>query len=238
MKAAVIRFPGSNCDIDVLKVLDTMDNVEADILWYQESNLREYDLIILPGGFSYGDYLRAGSIAAHTPILDEIKKAARQGKAILGICNGFQILSESQLLPGTLLRNSGMKFICSWVRLRVENNNTVFSSLTPKGSFLRMPIAHNEGRFYLPDEELNELIEKNCVVYRYVDEEGHPSEKANPNGSLNNIAGICNEDGNVVALMPHPERASESILSPYGSKDGLLMFESALQYLSLRCDHP
>ena len=234
LKAAVIRFLGSNCDLDTLQVLNRIDDVQADLIWHQESNLDEFDLVVLPGGFSYGDYLRAGAIAAHSPIISEIKRVAEEGKPVLGICNGFQILSEAGLLPGTLLRNSGLMFVCKWVRLRVENNHTAFSILTPRNSFLRMPVAHNEGRFFIPRKQLKELQETDRVVYRYVDESGQPEADASPNGALDNIAGVCNEEGNVVGLMPHPERASEQLLSPYCSNDGLLIFKSAVEYISRR----
>ena len=211
-----------------------MTKTHADLIWHSKANLRGYDLILLPGGFSYGDYLRAGAIASHSPIVSEVRKAANEGKAVLGICNGFQILSEAGLLPGTLLRNSGLKFVCKWVNIRVENDATAFSTLTPSKSLLKMPVAHNEGRFFLPQEELVQLQEANRVVYRYVDEKGEATEEANPNGSLDNIAGVSNEEGNVVGLMPHPERASDPLLSPYRSDDGLRVFKSAIQYMEER----
>ncbi|MEM2429216.1 MAG: phosphoribosylformylglycinamidine synthase I, partial [Nitrososphaerales archaeon] len=191
------------------------------------------DAIILPGGFSYGDYLRAGIIAAHSPIMKQVKNLAEKGMPILGICNGFQILIEVNLLPGALLRNNSLKFICKWVRVRVETNRTPFTYTLNKGSFLRIPIAHNEGRYFIPKSELKDLYKYDQIVFRYVDELGKPSNKANPNGSIDNIAGICNREGNVVGMMPHPERASQSILSPYYTEDGKKIFESLINYMRM-----
>lgn len=221
MKVAVIRFPGTNCDLDTYHVLRNVLRVPAYLMWHEEVDLASYDAVVLPGGFSYGDHLRAGIIAAHSPAMQQVKKAARDGKPILGICNGFQILVEAKLLPGALLRNTGLRFVCKWVNLRVDSTRTVFTSNLKKGTILRMPIAHNEGRYFLDEKGIRELERKGQVVFRYVDDKGDATEEANPNGSLSNIAGVSNDAGNVVGLMPHPERASEKILSPFGSSSGL-----------------
>jgi len=221
MKVAIIRFPGTNCDLDVYHVLKNVLHLPSDLIWHEEVDLQEYDGVILPGGFSYGDHLRAGIIAAHSPAMTQVKKAAEEGKPILGICNGFQILAESELLPGALLRNAGLRFVCKWVNLRVDSTSTFFTSGLKKGTLLRMPIAHGEGRYFLNESEIKNLERKGQIVFRYVDGEGNTTENSNPNGSLFNIAGVSNEKGNVVGLMPHPERASEKILSPFGSSDGL-----------------
>jgi phosphoribosylformylglycinamidine synthase len=221
MKVAIIRFPGTNCDLDVYHVLKNVLHLPSDLIWHEEVDLQEYDGVILPGGFSYGDHLRAGIIAAHSPAMRQVKKAVEEGKPVLGICNGFQILAESELLPGALLRNAGLRFVCKWVNLRVDSTSTFFTSGLKKGTLLRMPIAHGEGRYFLNESETKNLERKGQIVFRYVDGEGNTTENSNPNGSLFNIAGVSNEKGNVVGLMPHPERASEKILSPFGSSDGL-----------------
>jgi phosphoribosylformylglycinamidine synthase I len=221
MKVAVIQFPGSNCDLDTLHVLRDVVKIEADLIWHKNFKDSNYDAAILPGGFSYGDHLRAGIIAAYSPAMTPIKEMAKENKPILGICNGFQILVESSLLPGALLRNSGLKFVCKWTRLRVETEHSAFTRLYQKGQNIRMPIAHNEGRYFIEEETLKDLRRNDQIVFRYVSE--------NPNGAIDDIAGICNEDRNVVGLMPHPERASENIL---GSEDGRKMFESMLQWLN------
>ncbi len=230
MKVAVIQFPGSNCDFDVLYVLRNLLGIETDLIWHRSFEHSEYDVAILPGGFSYGDYLRAGAIAARSPSTIEIEEMAQEGKVVIGICNGFQILVESGILPGALLKNNSLTFLCKWVSLRVETNRSSTTSLIPKGSVLRMPIAHAEGRYVNQKKGIKELSENDQVVFRYVNEEGKEAN-ANPNGSMGNIAGICNSDGNIVGLMPHPERASESAISPYGSNDGLLIFESIIEYV-------
>lgn len=221
MRVAIIRFPGTNCDLDAYHVLKNVFRIPTDLIWHEEVDLQKYDGVLLPGGFSYGDHLRAGIIAAHSPAMKQVKKAAEEGKPILGVCNGFQILAESELLPGALLRNAGLRFVCKWVNLRVDSTNNVFTSSIKKGTILRMPIAHNEGRYFLDENEIRNLERRGQVVFRYVDDKGNATEEANPNGSLYNIAGVSNEKGNVVGLMPHPERASEKILSPFGSSDGL-----------------
>jgi phosphoribosylformylglycinamidine synthase I len=220
MKVAVIQFPGSNCDLDTLHVLRDVVRVDANLIWHKNFKDSSYDAAILPGGFSYGDHLRAGIIAAYSPAMTPIKEMAKQNKPILGICNGFQILVESSLLPGALLRNSGLKFVCKWTTLRVETKHSAFTAFYKKGENVRMPIAHNEGRYFVEEETLKDLARNDQVLFRYVGE--------NPNGSVDDIAGVCNEDRNVAGLMPHPERASESIL---GSDDGRKMFESMLKWL-------
>ncbi|HYY90510.1 MAG TPA: phosphoribosylformylglycinamidine synthase I [Candidatus Dormibacteraeota bacterium] len=230
-RVAVIQYPGSNCDLDALEVVQKVENVNADLVWHKDLK-NDYDAYVLPGGFSYGDYLRAGAIAAASPSLKIVREAAEQGKPVLGICNGFQILVEARLLPGAVLRNSGLRFVCTWTRLRVETTRTPFTRLAQKGQALRVPIAHNEGRYYLDEKEIHELERKEQVVLRYVDEKNHPSKSANPNGSVDNIAGICNEKGNVMGLMPHPERASLSILSPDGQTYGKIIFDSMINSLN------
>ena len=227
MRVAIIRFPGTNCDLDTYHVLRNVLRVPADLTWHEEVDLASYDAVVLPGGFSYGDHLRAGIIAAYSPAMQQVKKAARDGKPILGICNGFQILVEAKLLPGALLRNAGLRFVCKWVNLRVDSTRTAFTSGLKKcTTMLRMPIAHNEGRYFLDEKSITELERNGQVVFTYVDDKGNATEEANPNGSLSNIAGVSNEEGNVVGLMPHPERASEKILSPFGGSNGLAILDA------------
>jgi len=232
IRVAVLQFPGTNCDYDVYHALARVLGVHTELIWHTLFRGDRYDAVILPGGFSYGDYLRAGAIAAHSPAMDQVREMAKEGKPVLGICNGFQILTEAELLPGSLLPNDHLRFICKWIRIRVETTRTAFSNQCQKGQVLHIPIAHNEGRFFVDDRTLKELVENEQVVFRYVDERGEPTPEANPNGSVSNIAGVCNLEGNVVGLMPHPERASEPILSPFNSNDGLLIFFSMLNYIS------
>lgn len=220
MKIAVIQFPGSNCDLDVFHVLKTVLEVESELVWHKDFEGIDYDAAILPGGFSYGDYLRAGIIAAHSPAMKHVKEMAKEGKPVIGICNGFQILIESGLLPGALLRNHCLTFICKWVKVRVETSGTTFTQNIQKGTVLNMPIAHAEGRYVNEPAGLKELHENDQIVFRYVNDRGKLSEEANPNGSMDFIAGICSIERNVVGLMPHPERASEPILSPFSDFDG------------------
>ena len=229
MKTAVIQFPGSNCDLDVLHVMKNVLKIETDLVWHTNFKSTNYDGAILPGGFSYGDYLRAGIIAAHSPAIKQVKIMAQDGKPIIGICNGFQILIESELLPGALLSNQTRTFICKWVNIRVETNNTDFTRNISKGTILKIPIAHAEGRYTIDPKSLKDLREKDQIVLRYVDEKGNITKIGNPNGSMDSIAGICNEDRNVVGLMPHPERASEKILSPFSSNDGLKILSRFVQ---------
>jgi phosphoribosylformylglycinamidine synthase I len=223
MKCAVIRFPGSNCDQDCHFVLSQVFGLETDYVWHKDRSLDGYDLIMLPGGFSYGDYLRCGAIARFSPIMGAVKKAAADGTLILGVCNGFQILCESGLLPGALIRNKSLHFICEHRLLRVENASTAFTNRCDKGDLLNIPVAHGEGSFIGDAATIRTLNEGNRVLMRYVDENGEPTEAGNPNGSIENIAGICNKSGNVFGLMPHPERACDALL---GSRDGMAIFES------------
>ncbi len=231
---AVVQYPGSNCDLDALEILRTRVKTKADLVWHKDLKQDDYDGYVLPGGFSYGDYLRAGAIAASSPSLKVVDKAAKDEKPVLGICNGFQILVEAGLLPGAVLRNTGLRFVCKWTKLRVENNRTAFTNLAMKAQTINIPIAHNEGRYYLDKNELANLENNQQIVLRYVDENNQPSEAANPNGSLDNIAGISNPQGNVMGLMPHPERASIPDLSPNRKPEGLLIFESMIKAMGGR----
>jgi phosphoribosylformylglycinamidine synthase subunit PurQ / glutaminase len=231
-KVAVVQYPGSNCDLDALETLQKIERKGTDLVWHNDLKREEYDAYVLPGGFSYGDYLRAGAIAATSPSLRVIREAADRNKPVLGICNGFQILVEAGLLPGAVLRNSGLRFVCTWTRLRVETTRTPFTRLSEKGETLKIPIAHGEGRYYLDKNEVQQLEKKEQIVLRYVNDRNKPTDDSNPNGSVNNIAGICNEKGNVMGLMPHPERASLPILSPDGQAYGRVIFDSMLKSLN------
>ncbi|HHY47920.1 MAG TPA: phosphoribosylformylglycinamidine synthase subunit PurQ [Firmicutes bacterium] len=224
MKIGVVVFPGSNCDRDCF-FAGALAGHEMRFLWHQERDLHNVDCVILPGGFSYGDYLRAGAIARFSPIIEEVIAHARRGGLVLGICNGFQVLLEAGLLPGAMLPNKSLKFVSKPVHLRVENTSTPFTRLFDRGTVIRLPIAHGLGNFYADKDTLDRLEGEGRVVFRYCDRNGNPDEAHNPNGSLNNIAGICNEEGNVLGMMPHPERASEEIL---GGTDGLVIFRSLL----------
>ena len=226
MRFGIPVYPGSNCDRDVGWVVEKVLGHEAVYLWHAERDLKGVDCVIVPGGFSYGDYLRAGAMAKLSPITEAICEFAERGGLVMGICNGFQILLESGLLPGAMLPNKTLSFICRFVHLRVENDQTPFTHLYSKGEVIRVPIAHAEGNYTCSPETLKELEENGQVVVRYSSPEGEVSPEYNPNGSLNNIAGICNRRGNVFGLMPHPERASETIL---GSVDGLRMFQSIVE---------
>jgi phosphoribosylformylglycinamidine synthase I len=229
LQVAVVQYPGSNCDLDALEVLQNIVKVKTDLVWHKQLTHDTYDGYVLPGGFSYGDYLRAGAIAAHSPSLKVVQEAAEAGKPILGICNGFQILVEANLLPGAVLRNVGLRFVCKWINLRVDNNKTPFTKKMKLGQLLRVPIAHNEGRFYLEPEQIRTLEKNGQVILRYTDSNGDATVDANPNGSFESIAGISNPDHNVMGLMPHPERASQSELSPYESAEGRLIFDSMVE---------
>ncbi len=224
MKAGVVIFPGSNCDRDAFEALKLL-GYQVDYIWHQETNLKGLDLVVLPGGFSYGDYLRAGAIARFSPVMREVVKFANKGGKVLGICNGFQILTEAGLLPGALLRNESLRFVCKYVTVRVENKNTAFTHKVTVERPLRIPIAHGEGNYFVDDDTLAEMKANQQIIFRYVDEKGEPTPEANPNGSRENIAGIINRQGNVLGMMPHPERAVEHIL---GSEDGRYIFESLL----------
>jgi len=226
MKFGIPVYPGSNCEKDVGWVIEKVLGFDVKYLWHKERDLTEVDCVIVPGGFSYGDYLRAGAMAKLSPITESICEFAEKGGLVMGICNGFQILLESGLLPGAMLPNKTLSFICEFVYLRVENNDIPFTKLYEKGEVIRIPIAHAEGNYTCDEETLKDLEENGQVVLRYCSESGEVNEEFNPNGSLNNIAGICNKRGNVFGLMPHPERASEEIL---GSVDGLRMFKSIVE---------
>lgn len=226
MNVAVVRFPGSNCDDDVMHVVTRVLGESARLVFHKATDLGTCDAVVLPGGFSYGDYLRAGAMAAHAPVMGALRRFAEQGGPVLGICNGYQVLCEAGLLDGALTRNASLHFECREVRVMVEGRPTPFTAALPAGRCLRMPIAHAEGRFLHPDVE---SLEKEArVVFRYVDAGGAAGAAVNPNGSLANIAGTTNAAGNVVGLMPHPERASEALL---GSEDGRLLFDSLRQHL-------
>ena len=223
MKFGVVMFPGSNCDRDTFHVLKEVLGRETVFLWHKDHDLRGVDAVVLPGGFSYGDYLRSGAIARFSPLMQEVRTFARRGGHVLGICNGFQILLELGLLPGAMLRNKGLKFLCEFVHIRVENARTDYTRAAAKGRVLKIPIAHFDGNYYAPARVHADLLRTNRVVFRYCDAEGRVTDEANHNGSLDNIAGIINEEGNVLGLMPHPERASEALL---GSEDGRVVLES------------
>jgi phosphoribosylformylglycinamidine synthase subunit PurQ / glutaminase len=223
MKFGVVVFPGSNCDHDTYHVISKVIGQPVDFIWHKEEEIGPYDAIILPGGFSYGDYLRSGAIARFSPVMRSVKQFALEGGLVLGICNGFQILCEAGLLPGALLRNSNLKFICRHVNIRVERTDTPFTSSSTLGQVLSAPIAHGEGNFFCDPETLDELERENRIIFRYCDEDGQLTAEANPNGSIANIAGICNRERNVLGMMPHPERAAETLL---GSNDGRLIFLS------------
>ena len=217
MKAAVVVFPGSNCDRDAQRALEIAMGQKPAMVWHADTEMPQVDLIVLPGGFSYGDYLRTGAMAAHSPIMREVIARANKGVRVIGICNGFQILCESGLVPGVLLRNISLKFVCKHVRLKVENNTTDFTSLYEKGQTVTIPVAHGEGNYFAEAETIKKIEDNGQVVFRYID---------NPNGSMNDIAGIVNEKGNVLGMMPHPERVNEAL---HGCTDGALMFQSMLK---------
>jgi phosphoribosylformylglycinamidine synthase len=229
MKFGVVVFPGSNCDMDCYYVVRDVLKEPVEYIWHKERKLHKFDCIILPGGFSYGDYLRCGAIARFSPLLDAIVDFAGKGGLLIGICNGFQILLESGLLPGAMLRNKGLHFICKYVYLNTENNLTPFTNLCKKKQLLKMPIAHNEGNYYIDEAGLKNLKKNNQIVFRYCSREGKISDEFNPNGALDNIAGIVNGRGNVLGMMPHPERCSEEEL---GSDDGFLIFKSIVKWLA------
>jgi phosphoribosylformylglycinamidine synthase I len=228
MKASVIVFPGSNCDRDAAVALEAAMGAAPSMVWHGDSELPNSDLIVLPGGFSYGDYLRSGAMAAHSPVMREVIRRAQAGTPVLGICNGFQVLTESGLLPGVLMRNATLRFICKDVLLRVERNNTAFARQYTKGDVVRFPIAHKDGCYFADDETLDRLEGENRVAFRYCDASGALTEDANPNGSRRNIAGIYNETGTVLGLMPHPERLADAALSGI---DGAKMFASLVETL-------
>src|SRR5689334_7880444 len=229
MKFGVVVFPGSNCDHDTYHVISKVVGQPVDFIWHRQNTLNDCDAVILPGGFSYGDYLRTGAIARFSPVMGAVKEFAARGGLVLGICNGFQILCEAGLLPGALLRNANLKFICSPINARVETPDTPFTNRCQRGQVLSMPIAHGDGNYYCDSETLAELQSENRIIFRYSDETGNVTKAANPNGSLESIAGICNRERNVLGLMPHPERASEILL---GSQDGRIVFFSLADTLA------
>lgn len=226
MKFAVLQFPGSNCDQDCLRAVRDVMGQPARMVWHKEETLEPDETIIVPGGFSYGDYLRCGAIARFSPIMQAVKKAAADGQTVIGICNGFQILCEAGLLPGALVRNRDMHFICETVTLRVDNSRTKITAHMHDGELLRIPIAHGEGNYTVDAETLKEMESYGQIVFRYVNDKGEATEAANPNGSVSNIAGVCNREGNVFGMMPHPERAAEILL---GSENGKKLFDSLLE---------
>ncbi|MEW6411606.1 MAG: phosphoribosylformylglycinamidine synthase subunit PurQ [Candidatus Zixiibacteriota bacterium] len=223
MKFGVVTFPGANCDYDAYAAVKNILKEDVVFLWHKSEDLAGSDVVILPGGFSYGDYLRAGAIARFSPIMNKVVDFANTGGIVIGICNGFQVLTECGLLPGALIRNRSLRFSCRYVHLRVENSGTSFTRECRKGEVLRIPIAHGEGNYYHFDDEIERLEDNGQVVFRYVDATGNVTDEANPNGSINNIAGIINRTGNVLGMMPHPERAVETIL---GSSDGVKVLQS------------
>lgn len=225
MKFAVVRFPGSNCDQDCVGAINAIPGASADYIWHKDSSLDGFDAVVLPGGFSYGDYLRCGAIARFSPVMKSVKDFAAGGRPVIGICNGFQILCESGLLPGALVRNRGLHFICEHVSLRTERNDSQFTNRLSPGQVVNIPVAHGEGCYFADDETLSALNRNGQVLLRYSTAAGEVTDAANPNGSRENIAGIRNEAGNVFGLMPHPERACDPIL---GSADGLLIFQSLI----------
>ena len=228
MTIGVLVFPGSNCDHDAYHALKHVMGVETKFIFHKETDLSGIDAIIIPGGFSYGDYLRSGAIARFSPVMQAVQEFAAKGGPVLGICNGFQILLESGLLPGAMLHNQQLRFTCKQIYLRTESRNTVFTSEIPQNKILKVPVAHGEGNYYADEETLKKLIENDQIIFRYVGPNGENDSNYNPNGAIQNIAGICNESRNVLGMMPHPERAMESIL---GSSDGKYIFESLLKSL-------
>jgi phosphoribosylformylglycinamidine synthase len=235
MKFGVVVFPGSNCDHDTHHALGAVLGQPVEFIWHQSEQVQGFDAIILPGGFAFGDYLRTGAIARFSPVMRAVTKFAKSGGLVLGICNGFQVLLESGLLPGAVLRNSGLRFVCRHVHIRVENTNTPFTCAAQPGQVLRIPIAHSDGNYFCDARTLAELENNDQVLFRYVTPDGRVTPEANPNGALANIAGICNRERNVAGLMPHPERAAEAAL---GSDDGLVILRSLVHTLTRQLGVP
>ena len=227
MKFGVVVFPGTWSDTDCYRVVDEVLQQEVEYVWHKDTQVSDFDCLILPGGFSYGDYLRCGAIARFSPVMDSVEKFAKNGGLVIGICNGFQILCESGLLPGVLRRNDHLQFRCEWVNLRVENTDSPFSSKMVDRQVVRIPISHGEGNYFASDSTLETMEDNGQILFRYSSDKGELLQSVNPNGSLNNIAGITNEEGNVLGMMPHPERCCDPIL---GGDDGLLIFESIKDY--------
>lgn len=226
VKFGIVVFPGSNCDRDAYYVVEGMMQQEARFIWHKDTQLGDVDVVILPGGFSFGDYLRCGAIARFSPIMNEVIRFANNGGVVIGICNGFQILTEAGLLPGTLLRNQSIRFICKDLYIRIEREDTRFTCATKKGEVLMIPIAHGDGNYYTDMETMNRLEDNNQILFRYCSANGELTDEANPNGSLSHIAGIMNAKGNVMGLMPHPERAADPVL---GKTDGRKIFQSIIE---------
>lgn len=227
-KIGVIVFPGSNCDHDAYHAMKHVMNAETVFLWHKDTDLQDVDLVLVPGGFSYGDYLRSGAIARFSPIMEEVKEFAEKGRPVLGICNGFQILLEAGLLPGAMLHNEKLRFVCKNVFIRVESTRSLYTKGLHKGQILDVPVSHGEGNYFIDQEGLHQLEENDQIVFRYCNSEGELTQEANFNGSVSAIAGITNKEGNVLGMMPHPERAMETVL---GSTDGIPFFESVLTSL-------
>ena len=233
MKIGIIRFPGSNCEVDCFEAWKVVGE-KPEMIWHQETSVQGYDLIVLPGGFSYGDYLRTGAIARFSPIMEDVIRFAKDGGLVWGICNGFQILTECGLLPGALLRNKDLHFVCAPQNLRVERNDLAFTNQYKKGDIIQIPVNHGEGNYSIGDEGLKELKANDQIIFRYVTAEGEVSEQGSPNGSRDNIAGIVNKEGNILGMMPHPERVVEDII---GGTDGRGMFLSILKHWERRMKH-
>jgi phosphoribosylformylglycinamidine synthase I len=231
MRFAVVVFPGTWSDHDCQYSISAIAGEEADLVWHRETDLSRYDCIVLPGGFSYGDYLRTGAIARFSPVMEAVVRDAEAGKPVIGICNGFQVLCEAHLLPGALMRNDSLQYRCEWVHLRVENVQTPFTNLCEPGQVLRVPISHGEGRYFADEPTLAMLEDTGRIVFRYCDADGLVTPQANPNGSERSIAGIVNERGNVLGMMPHPERACEPLM---GGEDGLLLWLSVVEWAKVR----
>jgi len=231
MRFGVITFPGSNCDYDAYAAVKFSLGEDVEFLWHADSDLKGSDVVILPGGFSYGDYLRTGAIARFSPIMKEVVRFAREGGTVWGICNGFQILLEAGLLPGAMLRNSNLRFICRYIYVRVETTDSRLTCSAEQGDVLKIPIAHTDGNYFVEQKELNGMIERDEIIFRYCSREGEITTESNPNGSLDSIAGICNLERNVFGMMPHPERCTESILN---STDGLKLFASMRNHFAKR----
>jgi len=231
MNFAVIQFPGSNCDQDCVHVMQNVCEHSARLVWHKDSSLGDADAVLVPGGFSYGDYLRTGSIARFSPVMQAVQQFAAQGGPVLGICNGFQILCEAGLLPGALVRNRSLQFRCEHVVLKTATPDSPFTNQIPAGQLLRIPVAHGDGCYFADPDTLAKLRKNRQILWQYCDQQGRLTEDSNPNGSLDNIAGVCNENRNVAGLMPHPERASEAVL---GCTDGLLIFRSLIHWIEQR----
>jgi phosphoribosylformylglycinamidine synthase I len=230
-RTAVLVFPGSNCDHDAYHALKHVVGVDAGFVWHKESSLEGFDSVVIPGGFTYGDYLRTGAMAKLSPVMAAVRRFAEGGGPVIGICNGFQILLEAGMLPGAMIVNESLRFVCDYVHLKVENGSTPFTNGIEPGTVLKIPVAHYQGNYYADDRTLSDLEERGQVVFRYCDREGSITGFANPNGSARNIAGICNERGNVLGMMPHPERCAEIAL---GSADGRRLFDSMVAWLEGR----